>query len=331
MANEHAISESHIKLVETATAGLPGEHSSYFRRLISAGYKGHVQGWVAGGSLYGLIGAALGAIVAIPLHFIVPGFTFAAIPILAGYGILKGAATFGEIGSHAAQLAEYAEMNERRRSLLDRLNETQSKEEASEIRRILSNDEIDKAPQKLIHWRTAIIGALIGAAVCGVAVYVGLGGIGLLSDATVAGFTKAITTLIGPILPDTMLTAAGGLQASIATVTSIVAAFGAAAGATIGLDRGWIRRWFDVTEGTVHERDYYEKMTQERVMEIARLQKIGTSQVRKQEQLLERTRPAAPAAAVDVSPIHPASQVSHVSETGRISEAYLRRENTPAV
>ena len=47
------VSQEHIKLLSTPTAGVPGENSPYYRKLISAGYKGYLQGTVGGATLYG--------------------------------------------------------------------------------------------------------------------------------------------------------------------------------------------------------------------------------------------------------------------------------------
>ena len=280
MTQQNGIPESHIRLVATPTAGLPAEHSPYYRRLVSAGYKGFLQGNIAGASLYGVLGAAVGLIGALAITTVTGGTAaFIAVPLLGGYGLMKGATTFGQIGSNAAQLAEYAEMNERRNALLDRLYETPSKDEAAEIRKLLREDAVDKAPSKLFHFRTTLIGAIIGAAVIAGLVYFG----GTTLVATELG--QSILHMLEPIVTESaiatdittkMMTIATG---ALGNVVAVGAALGAAAGATIGLDRGWIRRWFDVSEGAVHERDYYEKMTQEREREAVKLHRIGQNEM----------------------------------------------------
>lgn len=292
MPNENAIPESHIRLVATPTAGLPAEHSPYYRRLVSAGYKGFLQGNIAGASLYGMLGLVVGAIGGLAASIVAGPTAFIAIPLLGGYGLMKGASTFGLIGSNAAQLAEYAERNEFRNGLLDRLYETRSKEEANEIRKLLQADSVDQPPTKLIHFRTALIGALIGAAAVAALVYFGGG----LLAATELG--HGILGLLEPIIGEAgIITVKGSLTiaaGAMAKVTAIGAAFGAAAGATIGIDRGWIRRWFDVSEGAVHERDYYEQMTQERAQQVTRLHRIGQNEMRETATHIQRGAPQTP-------------------------------------
>ncbi len=65
------IETTEMKLKTTPTGGVSGEHSPYYRRLLSAGYKGFLQGTIAGSGLYGLFGAAIGALIAIPAAFVV--------------------------------------------------------------------------------------------------------------------------------------------------------------------------------------------------------------------------------------------------------------------
>lgn len=315
------IPESHVRLVATPTAGIPAEHSPYYRRLVSAGYKGFLQGNIAGATLYG----ALGALVGVACAVAIPGIGAAvAVPLLAGFGVIKGATVFGQIGSNAAQLAEYAEMNERRNALLDRLYETKSNEEALEIRKLLSADTVDKPPTRLVHWRTLIIGAILGAAALGALAY--LSG-GALASTSIGHAFSALVQTIAPSLFE-----AG--MASFSVIASS-AAVGAVAGATIGIDRGWIRRWFDVSEGAVHERDFYEKMAQERAKEVSRLHKIGQDELN-ETRLINGinygNKPTLPPSSVGGPATMQASQAplnnvqaEHAQHIGRIAEAELAR------
>lgn len=301
MPQENAIPESHIRLVATPTAGVPAEHSPYYRRLVSAGYKGHLQGNIAGASLYGILGAGVGIVAAVAISIATGGaanFLLCA-AAFGGYGVLKGAATFGQIGSNAAQLAEYAEMNERRNALLDRLYETPSKEEAAEIRKLLQSDSLDKPPTRLIHFRTALIGAIIGAVAIAGLVYIGAGG--------VAGpaLAKAVTGFIGPLVGESIIANGGIAIGATAKLLAISAGAGAVMGSLIGIDRGWIRRWFDVSEGAVHERDYYDKIAQERAQEVTRLHRIGQNEMREMATTITRGDLPLTPAANDASAIQP--------------------------
>lgn len=288
------IPESHVRLYATATEGLPAEHSHYYRRLISAGYKGYIQGNVAGATLYGVLGAAVGTAVSIALlPFGIGGVAFAAVPVLAGFGLLKGADTFGKIGSQAAQLAEFAETNERRRALLDRLDETPSQAEAQEIKRLLQEDTIDQKPQHLFHGKTALVGALAGAVILTGLAAMGLYGflphgveglIGSIGGGEIAGAFGHAATNAGHA-------AAELAPALVAQVLGVAGIIGAAIGSMIGLDRGWIRRWFDLSENTIHDQQYYEGISRQRAQEIARLHEISRQEARIYEQT---PRPAPP-------------------------------------
>ncbi|MEJ0010100.1 MAG: hypothetical protein WDN72_06060 [Alphaproteobacteria bacterium] len=61
------ISGAELTLRTTPTAGVSGEHSPYYRRLLSSGYKGYLQGSLGGATFYGVIGLAIGAAIAVPL------------------------------------------------------------------------------------------------------------------------------------------------------------------------------------------------------------------------------------------------------------------------
>jgi hypothetical protein len=270
------VSKSHIKLVSTPTSGLPGEHSPYYRRLLSAGYKGFLQGNLGGATLYGTIGAAVGLIAAGPLFLLgVPG-ALAVIPILAAYGTMKGFDTFGSIGSHAAIQAEAAEINERRRALHDRLQETDSVDEAVEIKRMLQSENKETPPKAFLHWKTVLFGALIGAALLA----------GLAMAANVGLFGSGIAGILAHIAP-AATTAAAPVTTTAGIAASIGGILGAAIGSAAGIDRFYIRRWFDVFEHILHDRDNYQEIARTRLQETNNLQTIANNE---RERVVERDR-----------------------------------------
>lgn len=247
------------KLRSTPTAGVAGEHSAYYRRLLSAGYKGYIQGSIGGGTLYGALGAAIGGVVSV--GFIAATAATggaAALPLLLIPGLgtafgLYGSHTFGEIGKTAAMLADSAENNEKRRYLLDRYYETPSDEEAKEIKRQLEEDNAPKEPTQFFHWRPALVGAAIGIALF-IAIPLMAGAFPALSAHFVA-----IEMLHGIGIAGTTALAATG------------AAIGALSGAIIGIDREHIRRWLDKAEFTVHETGNAEREIAEREQNIQRI------------------------------------------------------------
>jgi hypothetical protein len=195
---------------------------------------------------------------------------FFAVPLFTGLGIMKGASTFGQIGSTAAIFAEGAELRERRGALLDRLHITQSQQEADEILKTLNEEAKEKPPQKIFHWKSMIVGALIGAAVLSLVAYVmpalllGMFGkgleVGMLSNG-LGGGAAAKSFL-------------AGLTANLIPISAVV---GAVSGATIGVDRHYIRRWFDLSENIVYDSSASRQRSQERQQEAARLSRIAES------------------------------------------------------
>jgi hypothetical protein len=255
------IPQSHIRLATTATSGAGGEHSPYYRRLLSSGYKGFIQGTIGGATLYGTFGLAIGAALAIGLSFVTP-LAWLAIPACGLMGVAKGADTFGRIGSTAAIYAEGAEMNERRRALLDRLQETNSQKEADEIINLLQKESHEENPESAIHWKAVLVGALLGALVIG-----GMTAIGLafpeLAFHSIEGIAE--TVLHGAVNP-ALLVPVGA---------SIGAAVGGLAGAAIGIDRHYIRKWFDVSEDVVHDSGKTQSAAISRQREATRLHEIS--------------------------------------------------------
>lgn len=188
---------------------------------------------------------------------------FFAVPLFTGLGIMKGASTFGQIGSTAAIFAEGAELRERRGALLDRLHITQSQQEADEILKTLNEEAKEKPPQKIFHWKSMIVGALIGAAILSLVAYVmpnlivGMLGKGALEGAAGTFLTK--------------------LTSNPWLLTPVSAVVGAVGGATIGVDRHYIRRWFDLSENIVYDSSESRRRSQERQQEAARLSRIAES------------------------------------------------------
>lgn len=264
------------QLRSTPTAGISGEHSPYYRKLLSAGYKGYIQGAIGGSSLYGTLGLLVGAAVAIPAAFVVGPAVLIAIPAMAGLGAIHGAGTFADIGKTAAIIAESAESNEKRRYLLDRYYETPNDQEAAAIREILENQQKPRTPEKLFHWKTVLVGAAIGLALTAGLLLLasspfGLAGMGF----ELAHFLEPLTTMLGS---GPAITALGGPMVVAGGVISLL---GAAAGAMIGLDREYVRRWLDKSEGIVNDPSRLERELAEREREVQKL-----SQAAKREETL---------------------------------------------
>lgn len=255
------LTTTQLKLRTTPTAGVASEQSPYYRRLLSAGYKGFLQGTVGGSTLYGVIGAGIGTLVAIPLVLASPvGFAaLALIPAMGGLGLYKGASTFGSIGSFAAITAESAEMSEKRRYLLDRYYDLPDTpdfdDEAEQIRNLLAKQHESKPPHGMFHWRTVAVGAVLGGAIA----------LGLLM---VPGAAAAAHLLFEPILAAAGMDATIGV-ASIATIAGT--ALGALSGGVIGLDRYYVRSWLDGSAKLMHDSKSIEEQIFEREQEIEQL------------------------------------------------------------
>lgn len=260
------------KLRATPTAGLSGEHSPFYRRLLSAGYKGYVQGAIGGGTLYGLIGLGIGAAVGIPLAIATAGTAGMAalwlIPLLGGGAGLYGAHMFADIGKTAAIWAEGADTNEKRRNLFDRYYETPSDAEAKEIKRQLEEQHLPK-DTPFFHWKPALIGAGIGI---------------VLAVATVAllasGAPVGLEFLHGPMefIAETFklhfgaegFTLAGQIP-QLLGLTGAAASIGGLAGSIIGIDREHIRRWLDGASFVVNDQSKLQKELDQREQEVQRI------------------------------------------------------------
>ncbi|MFM9890417.1 MAG: hypothetical protein ACKVOE_07265 [Rickettsiales bacterium] len=249
------------QLRSTPTAGVSGEHSPYYRKLLSAGYKGYIQGAIGGSSLYGTLGLLVGAAVAIPAAFFVGPAVLIAIPAMAGLGAIHGAGTFADIGKTAAIIAESAESNEKRRYLLDRYYETPNDKEAAAIREILENQQKPRTPEKVFHWKTVMVGAAIGLALTAGIIWLGMPALGF-------ELTHLLHPLTAALGHGAAVTALGGAEIVAGGVISLL---GAAAGAMIGLDREYVRRWLDKSEGIVNDPSRLERELAEREREVQTL------------------------------------------------------------
>lgn len=272
-----------LKLQTTPTGGIDASHSPYYRRLLSAGYKGYLQGTIGGASLYGLIGLAIGGVVALPIIGTLGiGGAVSLAAAFGGAGLIKGASTFGAIGSTAAINAESADLSEQRRYLLDRYYDLpegpEGDREAEAIKQELlrERESRDKAPP-FFHWQTALIGAALGAAL----------GLGLMFFAATPITALAIEGAAETLFHITLTSAVADGLATIAGVglSSAVTLAGAAAGATIGIDRYYIRKWFDHTEGVVHGSHHKATALIERSEQIARLKAAAMADAQTKKQL----------------------------------------------
>lgn len=256
------LTTTQLKLRTTPTAGVASEQSPYYRRLLSAGYKGFLQGTVGGSTLYGVIGAVIGGLVALPLIPLTGGAALALIPAMAGVGVYKGASTFGNIGSFAAITAESAEMSEKRRYLLDRyydLPDTpEFDDEAAQIRNLLAKQHESKPPHSMFHWRTVAIGAALGAAVALLFTLAAPGAAAVAAEAIGGHF------IFGEGLHISAL-AAGTLPTIVGT------ALGALTGGVIGLDRYYVRSWLDGSSKLMNDSKSIEDQMFEREREIEQL------------------------------------------------------------
>lgn len=297
------IPQSHIRLATTATGGAGGEHSPYYRQLLSAGYKGFIQGTIGGATLYGTFGAVIGGIVGLATMPLWGPAAFVAVPILGAAGLMKGAETFGRIGSTAAIYAEGAEMNERRRALLDRLGETKSQAEADEILALLQNDSKDKQPESVFHWKAVFVGAAIGA----------------LATLVILAFPPAMEAMHFAMAPlASMMGAEVAVGTHLATtvgpvVLAIGTAIGALAGATIGIDRHYIRKWFDISENTVHDVSQSQSAMIERQREANRLHEISKTDSPESQYRID-TREVSPYKAPMSNPLHEMHRSNEVSQ-----------------
>lgn len=242
MAEEPNTIDPLFKLRNSPLQGVEAYRSPFYRRLLSAGYKGYIQGSLGGATLFAALGASAGVLITIgAAPFIGLASAFISVPIMAGAGLLYGKDAFGTIGAVAAISAEQAEMSERRRNLLDRYFETPSREEAKEIESQISAQSEERMPKKWFHWKAALLGAVVvGSAAVLLVMMPAL--IQSLASATTLEFLSTISDkVLGKGILALATSATPGLYAS-------AAAIGALTGGLIGIDRAYIRKWFDVQE-----------------------------------------------------------------------------------
>lgn len=291
-----------LKLKTTPTGGAEAHVSPYYRRLVSAGYKGFLQGTIGGASLYGFLGLAVGGMAALalgPVGLIPSAAAWLLIPACTGYGIFKGAATFGQIGSTAAINAESADLSEQRRYLLDRYYDLpegpEGDREAKAIQQELKERASEHAaPKHMFHWKTVAVCTAVGAAL----VLVGLAVSGLLMGSPLAA-PPVIEFLHGIGFP--LATKLGEVFATSTALASAGALVGAFAGATVGLDRYYIRKWFDHTQDIVHPSSHVDYGLGERHKQVQRLQQAAKED-EKTKQHMAALDAVTPTAALDATP-----------------------------
>ena len=151
----------------------------------------------------------------------------------------------------AAIIAQSAESNEKRRYLLDRYHQTPNDKEAAAIREILENQQKPRTPEKVFHWKTVMVGALIGVALTAGFLWLGMPALGFELGHVAAGLAEY------------------GISTGVAAAMTV--ALGGAAGAMIGLDREYVRRWLDKSEGIVNDPSRLERELAEREREVQTL------------------------------------------------------------
>ncbi len=316
-----------LTLHNTPTGGVPGEHSQYYRRLLSAGYKGFLQGTIGGATLYGFMGGLIGSVVAGSLFFggIIGGA--AVVPIIAtltGVGLYKGASTFGNIGSIAAITAESTEINVKSGYLLDRYYGLPDKPEyyaeAREIERQLNELHETKPPKQIFHWKTVFACALLGAAIM----------VGLAYFAPFLLESLHIVTLLqdAKLLTDAAAAASAIHSIAAPAALAVAGAIGALAGVMIGLDRYYVRRWLDVSENLLHDAAETKEAQRERAKEVERLVKASPtrgaetksrgSHKRMFHDAVEESAIAAPVVAINTDA--PSTRISSASHESRLAD-----------
>ena len=319
----HELNKTQEKLLSTPTAGVASEHSAYYRRLLSAGYKGHNQGLIGGASLYGTLGLVIGTLVAVPLMLAasVSG-AWLLIPLLGALGATHGAETFSHIGTQAAISAEAAEINETRRILLDHLGETKNPEEKKAIQEQLDNQMQAKPLKKFFHWKTLLIGAAIGGALAL--------GMALLATSSIgaAFLPEAVNTVATSM--HFLIPIGTGTEATMAftgTGMAVITAIGALAGAIIGIDREYVRRWLDGAEIAVNDQHNVTHELAVREREVTSLSIASTKESsiaavdREPETAHDRAPTAKPAETQPTSTITDIASHARVAEQERAKSA----------
>ena len=313
------IETTELKLRTTPTGGLSGEHSPYYRRLLSAGYKGFMQGTIGGAGLYGLFGLVIGVAVALPAAAFLGTGALLLIPAAASVGVAKGATTFGNIGSMAAINAESADLAEQRRYLLDRYYELpdgpEGDKQANFIKEQLVKLNHSEEPKSFFHWKTVAICAGIGA-LLGVALFA-TGGAAFLAET--------------PILHVLHL---AGIEGAL-TLGSLGTALGALMGSVVGIDRSYVRKWFDGSERLLHDDHNQHHGLDTRVQQVEQLKEAAradeeTRKILERRGNLRMPDMATSADAFDAAPSNPAADnipatALHEAPNNKVSSATLQR------
>jgi hypothetical protein len=227
---------------------------------------------------------------------------------------MKGAATFGQIGSMAAITAESSDLSEQRRYLLDRYYDIpegpEGDKEADAIKQELLKRAGDTSkPKHFFHWKSLLVCAAIGAALTvGFAAF----GIPMLAEAGLIHLTEGV---LAKALSAGLI---GHIGIGVAGASA-----GALAGATIGIDRYYIRKWFDHTQDVVHSSSHSESALFERHKLVETLKDANAKDTQTKQQMHngndvisarapapkpeEKTAPAKPTTNLD-KPAHTISQ-----------------------
>lgn len=287
-------------LQSSPTAGEDSEHSAYYRRLLSAGYKGHIQGGIGGATLYGSFGLIIGGLVGIAFAPVTGFQSLWLIPALGGLGAVEGARTFADIGSHAAIMADSAETNEKRRMLLSQLDVATDPQEKEKLNQELSNLLESKPMHKLFHWKAVLFGAVLGGAIAALAV----------TFAPHALLLAEITEGLGM----------GGIALGSSFAVLAGTAIGALAGATIGVDREYVRRWLDTSESLVNDRATPKSYVQSVARAITPGTHMSDVQANQQQKPLPELAPAPNASEAPnmILPHAPLKSVATVEPQGRV-------------
>lgn len=278
MAEQQDIIDPLFKLKNSPLQGVEAYRSPFYRRLLSAGYKGYIQGSLGGATLFAALGSLAGVVVAIGGAMILPAgaaaTAFLAVPIMAVGGLIYGKDSFGQIGAMAAISAEQAEMNEKRRSLLDRYYETPSKEEAKAIEEMLKDQSEEKMPRKWFHWKAALLGAVVVGAAAALVVAVPS-----LVSLYLPQALPAITQMGEKVIGSAMMQFVSGSGFASAMGA---AGIGGLVGSLVGIDRAYIRKWFDVQErfhddAQVNTRKIEHQQNVERLQQAYRAEGYGSA------------------------------------------------------
>ncbi|MBX9727104.1 MAG: hypothetical protein K2X09_07550, partial [Rickettsiales bacterium] len=178
------------------------------------------------------------------------------------------------------------------------------------------------------HWQTALIGAALGAAVV-------LGFLYFAGPAVISGSATALATTVGSAIESvlhislTHAVEAGLAKAGWVALAATATFGGALLGSTIGIDRYYIRKWFDHTEGVVHGSHHKETALIARSEQIARLRSAAKADEKTKNQIdsTHAARAQAPEIA-ETAPSAPIASLSKADETPKPSTKIMASEAT---